>query len=118
MGGADQVSLSIDVVDHGDMVPADLRELRRLFDSEYLRDFGAWDPAPPCGRAVTQMVLRVGTRWSSASTCDQLSVPGLCGLVLGNPCLWQDCVRDAIITDSRGGDRRWHPSSFAVLMTP
>lgn len=31
------MSLSIDVVDHEDLASADLNELRRLFDSEYLR---------------------------------------------------------------------------------
>lgn len=42
---------SIDALGHGDLTEADLGELRRLFDSEYLHGFGEWDPEQPYGYA-------------------------------------------------------------------
>jgi aminoglycoside 2'-N-acetyltransferase I len=41
--------LSIDVLAHGALTAGDIDELRRLFDQEYLHDFGTWDPNQPYG---------------------------------------------------------------------
>ena len=43
--------LSIAVVAHGAMTVRDVDELRRLFDHEYLHDFGSWDRDQPYGYA-------------------------------------------------------------------
>lgn len=40
---------SIEIVAHQELTEADLSELRQLFDSEYLKEFGEWDPQPPYG---------------------------------------------------------------------
>lgn len=42
---------AIDVVAHEELTPGDLAGLRRLFDTEYLDDFGEWDPDLPYGYA-------------------------------------------------------------------
>lgn len=42
---------SIEILTHEEITEADLTELRRLFDSEYLEDFGEWDPEQPYGYA-------------------------------------------------------------------
>lgn len=41
----------LDVIAHEDLTESELCELRRLFDSEYLDDFGEWDPVQPYGYA-------------------------------------------------------------------
>lgn len=46
---------SIEVLAHEDLTEADVRELRRLFDSEYLEAFGAWDPDQPYGYAAHEV---------------------------------------------------------------
>ena len=43
--------LSIAVVAHGALTVRDVDELRRLFDHEYLHDFGSWDRDQPYGSA-------------------------------------------------------------------
>lgn len=43
--------LSIAVVAHSALTSGDINDLRRLFDQEYLRDFGSWDPNQPYGYA-------------------------------------------------------------------
>lgn len=43
--------VAIDVVAHSDLAADDLNCLRRLFDAEYQRDFGDWDPDSPYGYA-------------------------------------------------------------------
>ncbi|WP_110589284.1 GNAT family N-acetyltransferase [Microbacterium suaedae] len=42
---------SIEVIAHKEITETDLGELRRLFDSEYLEDFGEWDQEQPYGYA-------------------------------------------------------------------
>lgn len=42
---------SIEIVAHQELTEADLSELRQLFDSEYLKEFGEWDPQQPYGYA-------------------------------------------------------------------
>ena len=42
---------SIEVIAHQELTEADLRGLRQLFDSEYLTEFGQWDPQQPYGYA-------------------------------------------------------------------
>ena len=42
---------SIEILAHQELAEADLGELRRLFDSEYLKEFGEWDPQQPYGYA-------------------------------------------------------------------
>ncbi|WP_297752346.1 hypothetical protein [uncultured Tessaracoccus sp.] len=42
---------SIDVIAHQELTEADLHGLRQLFDSEYLEEFGEWDPQQPYGYA-------------------------------------------------------------------
>lgn len=41
----------IEVIAHEELTEGDLGELRRLFDSEYLDEFGQWDPSQPYGYA-------------------------------------------------------------------
>lgn len=41
-----------DLVDHDGLNAKDIARLRRLFDAEYLRDFGPWDPDLPYGYAA------------------------------------------------------------------
>lgn len=41
----------IEVLAHQELTEADLDELRQLFDSEYLEEFGEWDPQQPYGYA-------------------------------------------------------------------
>lgn len=43
--------LSIAVVAHSALTSGDINDLRRLFDQEYLQDFGSWDPNQPYGYA-------------------------------------------------------------------
>jgi len=43
--------IAIKVVAHADLASSDLEGLRRLFDAEYLSDFGEWDPDMPYGYA-------------------------------------------------------------------
>lgn len=43
--------LSIEVVAHSALTVGDVTDLRRLFDQEYLHDFGSWDPNQPYGYA-------------------------------------------------------------------
>lgn len=43
--------LSIDVVAREELASSGLGELRRLFDDEYLDDFGEWEPDQPYGYA-------------------------------------------------------------------
>lgn len=43
--------VSIEAVAHEALTAAEISELRRLFDDEYLDDFGAWDPVQPYGYA-------------------------------------------------------------------
>ncbi|NQD41587.1 GNAT family N-acetyltransferase [Glutamicibacter halophytocola] len=43
--------LSISVVAHGALTAGDVDDLRRLFDQEYLHDFGYWIPNQPYGYA-------------------------------------------------------------------
>lgn len=42
---------SIDVVAHEALTSEAISQLKRLFDDEYLDDFGEWDPAQPYGYA-------------------------------------------------------------------
>ncbi|MGO1629822.1 MAG: GNAT family N-acetyltransferase [Microbacterium sp.] len=42
---------SIELVAHQELTEADLGGLRQLFDSEYLEEFGEWDPQQPYGYA-------------------------------------------------------------------
>ena len=42
---------SIEILAHQELTEADLGELRQLFDSEYLKEFGEWDPQQPYGYA-------------------------------------------------------------------
>lgn len=42
---------SIEVIAHQELTEADLHGLRQLFDSEYLEEFGEWDPQQPYGYA-------------------------------------------------------------------
>jgi len=42
---------SIEVLAHQELTEADLGELRLLFDNEYLKEFGEWDPQEPYGYA-------------------------------------------------------------------
>lgn len=42
---------SIEVLAHQELTEADLGELGLLFDSEYLEEFGEWDPQQPYGYA-------------------------------------------------------------------
>lgn len=53
----------IDVVPHPALRPSRIEELRRLFDGEYLTDFGAWDPSQSNGYAPqdVHLVAREGT---------------------------------------------------------
>ncbi|MGH3654336.1 GNAT family N-acetyltransferase [Glutamicibacter sp.] len=41
----------LDVVAHADLAAEDIAKLRRLFDAEYLQDFGSWAPDLPYGYA-------------------------------------------------------------------
>lgn len=41
----------IEVIAHEELTEADLGEFRQLFDSEYLEEFGQWDPDRPYGYA-------------------------------------------------------------------
>lgn len=43
--------IEINVVAHDELTSSDLVGLRRLFDAEYLEDFGKWDPGMPYGYA-------------------------------------------------------------------
>ncbi|MGO2067003.1 GNAT family N-acetyltransferase [Glutamicibacter arilaitensis] len=43
--------VAVDVVAHKDLAEQDIAKLRRLFDAEYLQDFGTWDPEQPYGYA-------------------------------------------------------------------
>jgi aminoglycoside 2'-N-acetyltransferase I len=45
------MTASIALVTHGALTLGDLDGLRRLFDREYLHDFGSWDPSQPYGYA-------------------------------------------------------------------
>lgn len=42
---------SVEVLAHQELTEADLHGLRSLFDSEYLEEFGEWDPRQPYGYA-------------------------------------------------------------------
>lgn len=55
---------ALDVIAHEDLSEAELCELRRLFDSEYLDDFGEWDPEQPYGYAPhdVHVVARIDGR--------------------------------------------------------
>lgn len=43
--------MAINVIAHDELTSSDLVGLRRLFDAEYLDDFGEWDPDVPYGYA-------------------------------------------------------------------
>lgn len=43
--------IGINAVAHDELTFSDLVGLRRLFDAEYLGDFGEWDPGMPYGYA-------------------------------------------------------------------
>lgn len=47
-----------------ELIEAELPELRRLFDSEYLEEFGEWNPLQPCGYAshVVHVMARIDER--------------------------------------------------------
>jgi len=45
------MSLTIGTLAHEDLTPDDLVGLRALFDAEYAKDFGDWDPQQPYGYA-------------------------------------------------------------------
>lgn len=49
LGGMPEVA--IEIVAHEELTSSDLEGLRRLFDAEYLDDFGEWDPDMPYGYA-------------------------------------------------------------------
>lgn len=51
-----------EVVQHAALTPPFTEELRRLFDAEYLADFGNWDPEQPYGYAShdVHLVARAG----------------------------------------------------------
>lgn len=55
---------AIEVLAHEDLSGADPDELRRLFDSEYLEDFGEWHPGQPYGYAShdAHVVARIDDR--------------------------------------------------------
>lgn len=42
---------AFEVIPHQALTPRDIAELRRLFDSEYLDEFGPWEPDGPYGYA-------------------------------------------------------------------
>ena len=50
---------SIQVLAHQELTEADLGELRQLFDSEYLKEFGEWDPQQPYGYASHDVHIMV-----------------------------------------------------------
>ncbi|WP_309132994.1 GNAT family N-acetyltransferase [Brevibacterium sp.] len=55
---------SIEVLAHEDLAEADLGELRRLFDTEYLDDLGEWNPEQPYGYAAhdVHVIARISNR--------------------------------------------------------
>ncbi|WP_245822891.1 hypothetical protein [Brachybacterium avium] len=55
---------SIKILAHQELTEADLGELRQLFDSEYLKEFGEWDPQQPygCVSHDVHVMARIGGR--------------------------------------------------------
>lgn len=58
------MNFSIDLVAHHELTEVDLSRIERLFDSEYLDGFGAWNPEQPYGYAPHEVhiLARAGDR--------------------------------------------------------
>ena len=58
---------SIEVPAHQELTEADLHGLRLLFGSEYLKEFGEWDPQQPYGYAPHDVHLMARIEGYSAT---------------------------------------------------